>query len=137
MLAIPMRVKSSGTTPTQKKRSLEREVERRKKVAARKELVRKAMLGLPLQKGAEARISGLLPVLKSTFYAVKQKNTPATKGRVEEQLRTLVRQSDKLADYLAGMDREAIAMWAHGGGVSYNDAVRSALLISCTSSALL
>ena len=107
---------------------------RRKKVAARKEFVRKAMLGLPLQKGAEARISGLLNVLESTFYAVKQKNTPATKGRVEEQLRKLVRQSDGLAVHLAGMDREAIAMWGRAGGVSYNDAVRSALLILMTSS---
>lgn len=105
-------------------------MERRKKVAARKELVRKAMRGLPLQKGAEARISGLLPVLESTFYAVKQKNTPATKGRVEEELRKLVRQSDNLADHLAGMDREAIAIWAYGGGVSYNDAVRRALEVS-------
>ena len=119
MLAIPMRVRSSRSNASTKKS--------RKKVAARKEFVRKAMLGLPLQKGAEARISGLLHVLESTFYAVKQKNTPATKGRVEEQLRKLVRQSDGLAVHLAGMDREAIAMWARAGGVSYNDAVRSAL----------
>ena len=92
---------------------LEQEVERRKKLRRwGKSLYEKPCGAFRSKKGAEARITGLLPVLESTLDAVKQQNTPATKGLVEEQLRKLVRQSDNLADHLAGMDREAIAMWA-------------------------